>query len=164
MKYKIYKVDVSKRALNSALYTLTRRENLTLCKICFLPYADEKDIHPDDQAWETYGIEFWAADVSTAYDELITTLQTFHNCGLTDFDSTDRPFESEKVLAWLDHYDALSGLVLIDGESKLDHIHAVLDFDRHVTYVLRKLCETISEIKDQIGKDEYYNLIEGNGP
>lgn len=159
MKYKIVPVDVSKRGLSSELYTLTRREGLTLCSLHFLPYADESDIHPDDQAWETYGIEFWAADVSTAYDELIITLQTFHNCGLTDFDATDRPFESEKVLDWLAHYDALSMLILIDGESKLDHINAVLDFDRHVTYVLRKLCETISEIKSQIGNDEYYKMI-----
>lgn len=139
MKYEITPEDIKTRALDSARYTLTKREGLQLFSICF--------IHPDDPDFQSDPVEFWASSWETAYDELMNNVNTFESYGLSSFSQTDRPLEDDNVKAWINHYNALYNLVFIHGESKEEMIKKALDFNDHCSYVLRKMCELVDALR-----------------
>lgn len=139
MKYEITPEDTKTRALDSARYTLTKREGLQLFSICFID-ADDPDFQSD-------AVEFWASSWDTAYDELMDNVNTFESFGLSSFSQTDRPLEHDAIRAWLDHYNALDSLVFVDGETKEEMIKKALDFNDHCSYVLRKMCELVDALR-----------------
>ncbi|WAK43678.1 hypothetical protein [Cronobacter phage EspYZU12] len=139
MKYEITPEDMKGRGLDSARYTLTKRENLQLFSICF--------IHPDDPDFKSDPVEFWASSWDTAYSELMDNVTTFESFGLSNFSETDRPLECEQVRAWIKHYNTLDHLVFIFGETKEEMIKKALDFNDHCAYVLRKMCEMVDALR-----------------
>ena len=139
MKYEITPEDHKGRALNSARYTLTQRDDLQLFSICF--------IHPDDPDFQSDAVEFWASSRETAYDELMENVKTFESYGLSHCAETDRPLENQEIRAWLDHYSALDYLVFAEGETLSEMMTKALDFNDHCVYVFRKMSEMVEALR-----------------
>lgn len=140
MKYEITQEDIKTRALDSARYTLTQRENLQLFSICF--------IDPDDPDFKSDSVEFWASSLDTAYSELMDNVTTFEKyIDARVLSECPRPLEHEQIRAWIDHYNTLDNLVFISGETLSEMMIKALDFNDHCSYVFRKTSELVEALR-----------------
>lgn len=163
----IREVNTSLRGVISESYTLTQREGLKLFELAVWDENNtpfELDAPASDELnwlFESQRIEFWATSEEKAYDELCAHLKAFHNAGLTRYDDKEDPFQCDKCIAWFNHYNTFDFLVIPEGTSKVETINAVISFERHCVYVLRKMCELVDLILENIGPDFYYSIVDG---
>lgn len=139
------------RGLDSANYTLTEREGLTLFR---LDWRQADAEHEDDRAWSNergacvIDIEFWAATQETALDELAHNVRTFLRSDLNEF-STDADLSSPGVQVWVNNIRP--ELLCLDWYAG---VSSVVETNAHVGYVVRKLAELVGQLSDAGMLDE----------
>lgn len=137
-------VEDTGRGLNSANYTLTEREGLTLFR---LDWRQADAEHEDDRAWSNewgacvIDIEFWAATQETALDELAHNVRTFLRADLNEF-STDEDLSSPRVQVWVN--SIRPELLCLDWYAG---VSSVVEMNAHVGYVVRKFAELVDHLK-----------------
>ena len=129
-------VDVEgKRALDSANYTLTEREGLTLFRLDWR--RDDEDEWSDERG----ACVFWATTQETALDELAHNVRTFLRSDLNEF-STDEDLSSPRVQVWVN--SIRPELLCLDWYAG---VSSVVEMNAHVGYVVRKFAELVDQLK-----------------
>ncbi len=132
-------VEDTGRGLNSANYTLTEREGLTLFRLDWRRGGEDE--WSDERGACVIDIEFWATTQETALDELAHNVRTFLRSDLNEF-STDEDLSSPRVQVWVN--SIRPELLCLDWYAG---VSSVVEMNAHVGYVVRKFAELVDHLK-----------------
>lgn len=145
IELKAVAVDDTGRGLNSANYTLTEREGLTLFR---LDWREQGGEWASDMGACVIDIEFWASTVETALDELGHNVRQFLRSDLDQY-STEVDFRTPGVQVWVN--SIRPELLCLDWYAG---VNSVAEMNEHVGYVARKMAELIGMLDEQGVLDE----------
>lgn len=142
-------VEDTGRGLNSANYTLTEREGLTLFRLDWR--QDGEDEWSSERGACVIDIEFWATTQETALDELGHNVRQFLRSDLDQY-STELDLTAPGVQLWVN--SIRPELLCLDWYAG---VTSVVETNAHVGYVVRKFAELV----DQLAEHDVLGVVAG---